>query len=212
MSEAVGAVILAAGSSSRLGRLKQVVRWRGESLLRRAVLAAQGAGCRPVIAVLGAHGELTRKELAGLEVRTVANTDWPSGMASSIRAGIQALAACEPPVATAVLMVCDQPHTNAEVISRLIATYRTTGQPLIGSAYGGSFGVPALFGRALFTELSVLTGAGGAKQVMERHAANARFLPFPGGDVDVDTADDLARLTHAHADEGMLLSLAADRS
>lgn len=55
--------------------------------------------------------------------------------------------------------------------------------------------MPALFGRALFAELSRLEGAAGAKQVIKRHAAAARFLPFPGGEVDVDTPDDFTRLT-----------------
>ncbi len=188
----VGAVILAAGSSSRMGSPKQTLQYRGESLLRRAALAALGAGCRPVIVVTGANAELSRGELHGLDVREVLNTDWETGMASSVRAGVEALAGAD--AGAAVLMLCDQPHVTAEVISGLVAAHRATGSSVVASTYGGSFGVPALFGRTLFAELSRLEGAGGARQVIQRHASEAHFLSFPSGEVDVDTPDDFSRL------------------
>lgn len=192
----VGAVVLAAGASTRMGRAKQTLRYRGESLLRRAALAALGAGCRPVLVVTGANAELSRRELEGLDVREVFNPLWETGMASSIRAGVEALtSSTDPDADAAVLLLCDQPHVAADVISRLVEARRATGSPLVASAYGGGFGAPALFGRALFAELTRLEGAAGAKQVIQRHAAAAHFLPFPSGEVDVDTPDDYSRLT-----------------
>ncbi|MCA1613604.1 MAG: nucleotidyltransferase family protein [Acidobacteria bacterium] len=187
-------MILAAGSSSRMGVPKQTLQFRGETLLRRAALAALVAGCRPVIVVTGAHAAQSRGELRGLNVLEVVNALWETGMASSIRAGVEGLVGADPEAAAAVLMLCDQPHVNAEVISGLVAAHRTTGRPVVASAYGESFGVPALFGRALFAELARLEGAAGAKQVIKRHAAEAHFLPFRGGEVDVDTPDDFSRL------------------
>ncbi|MET0649574.1 MAG: nucleotidyltransferase family protein, partial [Pyrinomonadaceae bacterium] len=76
-----------------------------------------------------------------------------------------------------------------------------TGSPVVASTYGGSFGVPALFGRELFAELARLEGAAGAKQVIKRHASEAHFIPFPGGEVDVDTPDDFSRLTAGDAEQ-----------
>ncbi len=192
-SSGVGAVVLAAGSSSRIGSPKQMLRYRGESLLRRASLAALGAGCHPVIVVTGANAELLRPELEQLDVREVFNPLWETGMASSIRAGVEALICAD--TEAAVFLLCDQPHVASDVISRLIETRRATGSPLVASTYGGSFGVPALFGKTFFAELTRLEGAAGAKQVIKRHAAMAHFLPFPSGDVDVDTPDDYSRLT-----------------
>jgi molybdenum cofactor cytidylyltransferase len=193
-NDSVGAVILAAGSSSRLGSPKQILRFREESLLRHSARAALDAGCRTVIVVTGANAELSRRELERLEVREVVNAEWQTGMASSVRAGVGALLGADPEATAAVLMVCDQPHVSAAVISGLIATRRATGRPIIASMYGGSFGVPALFSKPMFSELMALDGTAGAKQVIQRHASNARFVPFPGGAVDVDTADDFARL------------------
>ena len=191
----VGAIVLAAGSSSRMGRPKQTLQYRGESLLRRAALNALGARCRPVIVVTGANAELSRRELEGLEVLEVFNPLWQTGMASSIGAGVEALISADPASDAAVLLLCDQPHVAADLISRLVDAYRTTGSPIVASAYGADFGAPALFAKALFAELTQLEGAAGAKQVIKRHAAAAHFLPFPGGEVDVDTPDDYSRLT-----------------
>ncbi len=189
-----GAIILAAGSSSRMGSPKQILRFRGESLLRRAALAALGAGCSPVVVVTGAHAELSRRELEGLDVREVLNPRWETGMASSIGAGLEGLLREDPDAAAVVILLCDQPHVTAEVISSLVSAHRATLKPVIASAYGGSFGVPALFGRALFAELARLEGGAGAKQVIQRYASEAQFLPFGGGEVDVDTRDDFSRL------------------
>jgi molybdenum cofactor cytidylyltransferase len=178
-----------------MGSPKQTLRYRGESLLRRAALAALGTACRPIIVVTGASAELSRRELDGLDVWEVFNVRWETGMASSVRAGVEGLLRAAPDVDAAVLMLCDQPHVTPEVISGLVAAHRATGSPVVASTYGGSFGVPALFSRALFAELSLLEGAAGAKQVIKRHASEAHFLPFDEGEVDVDTPDDFSRLT-----------------
>lgn len=193
-SMGIGAVILAAGSSSRMGSPKQTLQFLGKSLLRRATLAALGAGCRPIIVVTGAYAELSRRELDGLDVREVLNTRWATGMASSIRAGVEGLVGGDADVVAAILLLCDQPHVTSDVISGIVAAHHATGKPVIASAYGGSFGVPALFGRTLFGELTRLEGMSGAKEVIKRHASEALFLPFRGGEVDVDTPDDFSRL------------------
>jgi molybdenum cofactor cytidylyltransferase len=194
-SIAVGAVILAAGSSSRMGSPKQILQFRGMSLVRRAAVAALDAGCSPVIVVTGANAALTRSEFDGLDVSNVLNTDWETGIASSIRAGIDGLISAHADVDAAVVMLCDQPHVTAAIISGLIAARRNTASPIVASTYVESFGVPALFGKELFTELARLEGTAGAKQVIKRHASEAHFLPFPAGDVDVDTPEDFSRLT-----------------
>lgn len=191
---AVGAVILAAGASSRMGTPKQMLEFGGSSLLRRAALAALGAGCSPVIVVTGAYAELSTRELQDLEIRDVFNPGWETGMASSIVAGLTGLIDADPDIAAAVFMVCDQPHVTVDVISGLITVYRASGRPVVASAYGRSVGVPALFSRAFFAELARLEGRSGAKQVISRYASEAHFVPFPGGEVDVDTRDDVSRL------------------
>lgn len=193
----VGAVILAAGSSSRMGHPKQTLQFQGKSLLRRAALAALDAGCQPVIVVTGAHRELSSRELEGLDVREVFNPLWETGMASSVRAGVEGLISLDGEVAAAVILLCDQPHVTSDVISSLLAAHHATRRPVVASTYGGSFGVPALFSRMLFTELTKLEGMSGAKEIIKRHASKAEFLHFHNGEVDVDTLDDFSRLIAA---------------
>ncbi|HYP00378.1 MAG TPA: nucleotidyltransferase family protein [Pyrinomonadaceae bacterium] len=193
-SVGVGAVVLAAGSSSRMGSPKQSLQYRGESLLRRAALTALGARCHPVIVVTGANAELSRRELEGLDVQEVLNTRWETGMASSVGAGVEGLISANADADAVVLLLCDQPHVTADIISALVVAHRSTGSPVVASTYDGSFGVPALFGRTLFAELMGLEGKSGAKEVIKKYAAEAHFLPFPGGEVDVDTPDDFSRL------------------
>ena len=194
----VGAVILAAGSSSRMGTPKQILQFEGSSLLKRVTLAALGAKCRPVVVVTGAHAELSRRELEGLDMQEAFNASWETGMASSVRTGIECLVKMEANIAGAVLLLCDQPHVTADMISTLVATHHVTGKPVIASAYAGSFGVPAFFSRTLFKELTQLEGTSGAKEIIKRHASEAHFLPFPEGGVDVDTPDDFACLIAAN--------------
>ncbi|HEU4507465.1 MAG TPA: nucleotidyltransferase family protein [Pyrinomonadaceae bacterium] len=187
-------MILAAGSSSRMGRPKQTLQFQGESLLRRAAMAALDARCRPVVVVTGAHAELSRRELDQLDVHEAFNGDWESGMGSSVRAGIERLISIEARVSAVVLLLCDQPHVTSHVVSDLVVAHRTTGRPIVASAYGESFGVPAIFSSTLFPELTQLAGSSGAKQIIKRHASETYFLQFPEGEVDVDTPDDFSHL------------------
>ena len=87
----VGIVMLAAGGSTRMGTPKQLLPFRGRTLLRHAALTALESVCRPVVIVLGAHADALRPELDGLDVHVVENKDWPEGMSSSLRVGMQAL-------------------------------------------------------------------------------------------------------------------------
>ena len=190
----VGAVILAAGASTRMGVPKQLLQFGGETMLRRAASVALKAGCRPVVVVTGANAAAARKALRGLDVREAENQQWESGISSSVRVGIEALVTVNPQAAAVVLMLCDQPFVTPEIIARIVAAHIETGRSIVASRYGGTYGVPALFGKVHFAELATLEGAAGAKQVIQKHLPKVYLLPFPEGEIDIDTPDDLARL------------------
>ena len=188
-----GLILLAAGGSTRLGQPKQLLPYRGRSLLRHAVEAAVASVCRPIVAVLGAQWERMQAELGGLPVRAVVNPDWEQGMASSIRAGFASLHNDD--LDGVIIILCDQPLLTSTVIDALATAFEASRNPLAAAEYGETLGVPALFGRELFPELAALTGLEGAKRVILRHTAMAARVPFPGGLVDIDTVDDLTHLT-----------------
>jgi molybdenum cofactor cytidylyltransferase len=188
----IAAVILAAGASTRMGRPKQALAWRGQTLLRRVALEAQAAGCSPIVTVLGARARSWGIEVQGIEgARVVVNRNWGEGIASSIVCGVQAARSAG---ATAViLMPCDQPFVDAAVLQALIAAHRERGAPMAACEYGGGVGIPALFDRSRFGELARLEGDRGARALLADPKTVAR-VPFPGGAFDVDTPQDYERL------------------
>ncbi|WP_343699902.1 nucleotidyltransferase family protein [Chitinophaga sp.] len=177
-----GIVILAAGASTRLGRPKQLLLYKGDTLLNNAVKAALGANVDAVAVVLGAAAELVQQ---GITVPVVINAAYEEGMASSIRCGVEYMMAQG--ADKIMLMVCDQPYVDAAHLSALLLQQETTGAKIAASYYEGRKGVPALFDKSLFPELLALRGDVGARQVIEKHAANAVIVPFPAGAVDIDT-------------------------
>lgn len=184
----VAAVVLAAGGSSRMGRPKQLLPYRGRSLVRHAVAAAAGGGCEPVVVVTGAHAAEVEAELAG--VRVVRNDDWRAGPGTSVWAGVTAVGDAD----AVVFLLCDQPHVDAGHVRRLLDEYRVSGRPMVASAYADAVGVPALFDRSCFAELAAVDPAAGAKQLLARDRDRVAVVPFPAGGADVDTPADYARL------------------
>ena len=191
---AVGLVILAAGGSSRLGSPKQLLRFDGKSLLRRAAETAVASVCRPLVVVLGGSAERCLPELRDVAISIVQNTAWEEGMGSSIRIGVETLLAqTAEPLDALVLMVCDQPLLTSGVIDALVAEYRASRCLIAAAHYGDVASVPALFHHSLFPELMGLAGAHGAKQILQRYPEHIHKVAFPDGTLDIDTQADVAR-------------------
>ena len=185
-------VILAAGGSRRLGRPKQLVEIEGQSLVRRAAEAALSAGSGSVHVVVGAEVAGVRTALEGLPVELVVNEAWKEGVASSIRAAIDAIERREHPVETLILMLCDQPGVTGDVLRRLLEAYRMTRAPVVASRYPEGPGVPALFHAELFPALKTLDGDVGARQLIRHLDRDIVTIPFAMPE-DVDTPEDVVR-------------------
>lgn len=186
----IAAVVLAAGKSSRFGRPKQLLTYRGHSLLRHTVDCARAGGCDPVVVVLGAYADDLRPELEATETRVVVNSDWQSGLGTSVRVGVRAVQQGYPTTRGVLLLACDQPKIAADVVRNLRERFETTGARMVACEYAGTVGVPALFERSLFSELLKLSSSQGAKSVLEGHADDVARLAWPDGAVDVDTPED----------------------
>lgn len=189
-----GAIILAAGASTRLGSPKQLLLVDGQPLVVRAAQAALTAGAWPVVVVLGAHAELIRPTLARLPVLTVENSAWPEGMAASIRTGITTLGQFSRTLDATLIALCDQPAFNATVIAQLLAAQRATGRSIIAARYAGRHGAPALLMRAHFPALAALTGEAGARELLNGDAAQVTAVDLPALAHDLDTPADVAAL------------------
>lgn len=185
------AVVLAAGGSRRFGSPKQLAVIDGATLLHHAVTAALSSRCDRIVAVVGSHREQVEAALADLPVEVIPNPGWEEGMASSIRAAVEAVRDDEPPVEALLLMTCDQPRISASVIDSLLEACQREGVTLAACEYAGGPGVPALFGREYFPELLELQGDRGARAVLRRHAGRVAVVPWRDGVLDIDTPEDL---------------------
>jgi molybdenum cofactor cytidylyltransferase len=190
----VGAVILAAGESSRLGRPKQLIEFRGKTLVRRIVDAADEAGCSPIAVVIGSDGKKVAQTLEQTSAAIVENEKWRNGIGTSIRAGMQRLGELRQDLDAVTLLVCDQPLVETELIKQVIARYGETGKTIIASSYSKTLGVPALFDRSHFEELLTLPDDSGAKSIILSKRARVVEFPFPQGNIDIDTLADYERL------------------
>jgi CTP:molybdopterin cytidylyltransferase MocA len=183
----VAGLVLAAGSGSRLGTPKALVELAGERLVDRAVRVLADGGCAPIVVVSGA----APFEVAGADV--VPNPDWATGMGSSLRVGLAALADTD---ASAVLVsLVDQPGIGPEVVRRVIAASEA-GATVATATYGGKRRNPVLLARATWPEVSRLAeGDAGARPYLAAHPEDVQAVPCDdlGSADDIDTVEDLAR-------------------
>ncbi|RXK61718.1 nucleotidyltransferase family protein [Lacibacter luteus] len=187
-------IVLAAGESSRLGTPKQLVAYAGTTLLQHSVEVAQNSNAETVLVVLGANADIIKEALKDSTADIVVNEQWKEGMASTIRCGLQTLVKINPNIEAVILMVADQPFVTAALINSLMEVNRKEQRSIVVSEYGTTFGTPVLFDKKYFPELMQLADDVGAKSLVRKYINEAGFVPFPKGDIDIDTVEDLEKL------------------
>lgn len=186
---AIGAAILAAGASRRLGRPKQLVSVEGQQLVRRMAEVALQSGCQPVAVVLGAHAAEVSAAIAGLPVACLPNPEWAEGMGSSVR--VAAGWANGIALNALMLVLVDQIRLSSAHLEALRAA-SDHGLRIAASAYQGVLGVPAIFPRRFFPALRALKGDSGARQLL-RGDSPVTAVNWPEGIHDLDRMTDLVR-------------------
>jgi molybdenum cofactor cytidylyltransferase len=174
-SSAAG-VVLAAGSSSRLGRNKLLLEIGGETLARRAVRTAVEGGLDPVYVVVGHEEQKVLASLRGLSFHPVPNPEHEKGAATSLKAGVRAAHASP----ALVILLADMPLTTPAMVAALVARWRSGGVALVLSRYGGDVEAPPnLFDRVLYPELLDEADEKAGKAVARRFRAEAALLEWP---------------------------------
>ena len=188
----IAAIVLAAGRSTRMGAgNKLVADIAGTPMVRHVVEAALGSRARPVIVVVGHQADAVRAALAGLDVAIVDNPDFATGLASSLKAGICALAS---DCAGALILLGDMPLIAPTHLNRLIAAFAPGA--IVVPTNQGKRGNPVLWSATHFAQMLQLDGDAGARRLMAAHADQVREIDL-GTDAifaDVDTPDALAKL------------------
>jgi molybdenum cofactor cytidylyltransferase len=194
----IGIIVLAAGSSSRMGRSKQLLEIDGEPLLVRCVNVALAVNPINIVVILGANEKPHREIIEKLPVRIISNYYWKTGMGSSIKAGLNYLIQAAPDLEGVILMVCDQPALTTEHLHKLIEKFNEKKKSIIASSYSNSKGVPVLFGRSFFSNLLLLGDDQGAKKIVQQFPDQVDTVEFPKGSFDLDTEEDYTNFLRQH--------------
>jgi molybdenum cofactor cytidylyltransferase len=178
-------IILAAGSSSRLGQPKQLLSIEGETLLNRTIRFATEVSTQ-IIVVLGAYFEVISKSITNKSVLIIENIAWETGMASTIKAGLSKCLEAE----NVIICLCDQPYLSGSIFENLIKHKSKTNLAIVASEYSGKIGVPILFNKLIFNDLMNLEGEKGASSILKNLKENIAAISFPNGEIDIDTFED----------------------
>jgi molybdenum cofactor cytidylyltransferase len=181
-------IVLAAGSSSRLGEPKQLLPYGEENLLNHTISEALKT-TKNVVVVLGSNAEIIKEKVNTLPIHLLINDDWEEGMASSIRCGLLYLLKEKKPDAV-IVMVADQPFVSSSLLDEMVRKYETSKKPIVACSYKDTIGVPALFDQLFFNNLMELKGQSGAKKIINVNLDSTETVPFPMGYIDIDTQED----------------------
>jgi len=193
----ISIILLAAGSSSRMGMNKLMLKIENETLLESTLKSALCSSAGDVIVVFGANSEENESLIGQFSAKITVNEDWEKGIGSTIKCGLQKALAENPNLNAVIISVSDQPFLTKNIFDKLISKYLETGKPIVASDYSDSIGVPVLYDRSMLDELLKIPDEHGAKKHILVNAEKRIMatVPFPKGDVDIDTAEDLRRIT-----------------
>lgn len=187
-------LVLAAGGSTRLGRPKQLEPWGDTTLLGAILENALDMGAQETWVVLGAAHELIleRVDLSGCQV--VVNHEWESGIAGSLRVGLDALERGSS-ASAALILLGDQPGVTAQTVARLREAYRPGITPVVAPRYRYTISNPVLVDRVLWRRLMMLDGDRGAMSLLKTHPEWVTEVWLPQSPPeDVDDQQDVERL------------------
>lgn len=199
----IAGIVLAAGSSTRLGRPKQLLPVQGEPLLRFTLQRILTTSLDVVYVVLGHRADEIAASIADLPVHIVANPNAEQGQSTSVLAGLRAVV---PTASNAVMVLLgDQPQVNPSVVNALIARWQEVHTGVVAPRYTDGIGNPIVFDRSVLPELMTLSGDTGARAIVRAHQER--------GDISLVAVDAPApRDVDTEADyEALLASLAADQ-
>ncbi len=173
------------------GGVKQLLPYKGQSLIRRITETALALQRGPVVVVLGAERAQIAPELAGLPVTLVDNPNWPTGQASSLKTGLAALYLTKKEIETVLVLHTDQPLVSLGLLLHMVDVRKEKGTGIVACRYGTQLGVPALFYRDYITELLQLDGDKGVQWVIVRHRNDCAEVPFEAGSIDLNSKRDI---------------------
>ena len=185
----INAIVLAAGESRRMGKLKPLLRFKDKTFLDQIISALRASDADRITIVLGAGAEMVKNSIDLSGTNIVINKDYKKGQLSSLTAAIK-----DTPQETDAILVClvDNPFITKEVINKIIAKFKETNNPIIIPVFNRQRGHPTLFSRSLFSELVNAPKEQGARYVLYSNEENVLELEISEGTIlmGIDTPED----------------------
>ena len=185
-----GIIILAAGSSRRFGKPKQLLHFNNKTLIQHTIDEAVNSDAGTIVVVTGDHAEEVSKAIGNKKVTVIFNDDWKDGMASGIVTGLKKAITLNNDLEKVIIAVCDQPFISAALFQQLYKKQNESTQHIVASFYAETVGTPALFTQKYFDDLMSLQGDEGAKKILKANTDNVASIDFPQGNIDIDTQKD----------------------
>ena len=187
-------LLLAAGSSSRMGQPKMLLPYKESNLLQHIIDEVKTLKSTTLFIVTGCYHTLIEQSLIQQQIPIVKNGQWQAGMGSSIQTGMAYLLQHYPAATAVLILVCDQPFISATLLQQMMAAKEYTGKGIVASTYTGTIGTPVLFDKKYFNDLALLQGATGAKKLVMQFKTDVATVSFPAGAMDIDTPEDYEKL------------------
>jgi len=200
--EPVAGIILAAGGSTRFGKPKQLLDWKGQPFVRAVATKALAAGLSPVVIVVGANAEQVESTVKDLDVMIVRNIDWISGQANSIREGIKVFLSSLTEglendlekAGAAIFLLVDQPHITTSILQGLVEKHASGLFPIVAPMVLDRRANPVLFDRITFRDLLSLEGDVGGRAIFHKHQVEYLTWHDDRMLLDVDTPEQYERM------------------
>ena len=193
MKPRIGAVILAAGTSSRMGESKQLLRLGEATVLDQVVKNVRGSRVDEIVIVLGHQAETIKQSIATESLEVVVNESYRQGMGTSLRVGLSALPS---EVGAALIVLGDQPFVRSATLDQILDHYQQTSAQIVIPTYKGFRGNPVLLDRSVFSEVMALQGDIGCRAIFGNHSEGIVKVPVEDVGIlfDLDSQEDFARL------------------
>lgn len=192
-------LLLAAGSASRMGRPKQLLKWKNTTILGNAIHIASQLKVEKTVLVLGAHYDSIISNISKGNHITIKNDDWEQGLGNSIAFGVRFIKESFSEIENILIMLTDQPLIDYNFLKHMIDRPILTKKQIVCTAYKNKkVGVPAMFNKIYFKELMQLNSDIGARDILKKYTNE--LLHLNGEDIiqDIDTMDDYNALYNKH--------------
>lgn len=187
----LGAIVLAGGAATRMGRAKMLLPFNQKTILSQILEELQAVHPTVITVVTGYYHEEIRAAISiDRSIWLCFNEKWMEGLSSSIRTGLHSLLEKQPGIDLVLIVMSDHPFLNKTLLQEMINRQALTGKGIVAAQYDGIVGSPVLFHKRYFNELTKLEGDKGAKQILQQNPLDLITIDFELGALDIDKASD----------------------